>query len=151
MDFLEAAGILRTDEKTARKDTPKNYHDLLAQNRDAFEKSIEDEKDIETAKSITGNERSLLKLIKVISVFKGFTEDDEWYLEQLKNAIEEGSINKKSVSKIIKTTKGLSQPLKILHIIKEHVPEKYLQNLAKREGRQAGNKKEIVLSESFIS
>jgi hypothetical protein len=122
----------------------------LALNRDSFEKSIEDEKDIETGKSITGNERTLLKTIKVIGAFSGLTEDDEWYLAQLQKAIEEGSVSKKSVSKIVKETKGMNQPLKILHLIRSHVPEKYLENLAKREGRQTGNKKEIVLSESFI-
>jgi len=150
LDFLTAASLIKTDEKTPKTDLPRNYHDLLALNRDSFEKSIEDEKDIETGKSITGNERTLLKTIKVIGAFSGLTEDDEWYLAQLQKAIEEGSVSKKSVSKIVKETKGMNQPLKILHLIRSHVPEKYLENLAKREGRQTGNKKEIVLSESFI-
>ena len=149
-DFLQAAEVLKTDKKSAKKDIPNNYHDLLRKNKEAFENSIEDNEDNETAKSITGNERIFLKLIKTLNAFKGFTEDDELYLAQLINAIEEGSINKKSISKILKETRSLNQPLKIIHIIRGHIPEKYLKNLAKREGKQTDNKKEIVLSESFI-
>ena len=150
LDFFTAAELLRVDEKVAKEDIPKIYHTLLALNREAFEKSIEDEKDIEAAKSITGNERSLLKTLKAVDSFAAFTEDDERYLSQLKNAIEEGSVSKKSVSKIVRAIKGLNQPLKILHIIREYIPEKYIENLAKREGKQLSDKKEIVLSESFV-
>jgi len=150
LDFLTAAGLLKIDKKVLKSELPKNYHDLLSSNKISFEKSIEDESDTETGKSIRGNEKTLLKIVKAISVFSAFTEDDEWYLEQLKKAIEQGSISKKSISKIVKEIKGINQPLKIIHLIRSHVSEKYLENLTKRGGRRSSDKQEIVLSESFI-
>ena len=81
--------------------------------------------------------------------FSGLIEDDELYLEILKKAIEEGSVSKKSINTIVKIIKGINQPLRILHIIREHISERYLENLAKREGRQITSKKEVILSEAF--
>ena len=150
IDFLTAAKLLEATPSTPKENIPPYYHDLLALNKDAFEKSIESEKDIETAKSITGNERIFLRMIKALRTFPGLTEDDEWYLEMLRRAIEEGSINKKSIARIIKNTKGVKQPLKILHIIRENISEKYLENLAKREGGKTPAQREIILSEAFI-
>jgi len=150
IDFLEAADILKASPKTPKENIPDYYHDFLTHNKEAFEKSIEAEKDIENSKSITGNERIFLRLIKALESFSGLTEEDEWYLENLKKAVEEGSISKRLINKVVKSTKDVKHPLKIFHIIKENITERYLENLAKREGGQSSGKREIILSEVLL-
>ncbi len=150
LDFLSAASFLKADENTVKEKMPNNYYDLLNLNKKAFEESIEEEEDIEAVKSIAGNEEKLLKTIRAISSFPGLTEDDEQYLARLRRVIEKGSVNKKSVSKTIKSVNRVDHPLKKLQIIRGNLPEKYLENLEKRENKRLSGKKEIVLSESFL-
>ena len=83
----------------------------------------------------------------------GLTDDDEDYLRNVLNLIQEGSITKKTLQKINNTIKKEDiNPLKILAKIKIIIPENsefFKDTYASYSGIIEGPK-EVILSEMFV-
>lgn len=148
IDFLEAAKIMESDEKN--KITKFNltlYYNLLNKNKDEFKKSITEEISKKTARP----ENNVFRIVKALEKYPGLVEEDEEYLKKIKEALECGAIGKKSLLKIYSfANKNISKPLKIFSILKENIPENYLNNLLVKNKLQSKHPKEIILSELFI-
>ena len=85
--------------------------------------------------------------------FQGFTDDDEEYIGSVISELDAGGIPKKIskriYAKLEKTQELLVNPLKLLTLLKQELPEAFLQpsQVEQRQGR--GNVNEIILSEYF--
>jgi len=66
-------------------------------------------------------------MLKAISKCKHFTDKEDILINKLKTMWEEGNIPASITKRIIKQSKGLTEPVKILYIIKELVPDKYFE------------------------
>ena len=151
LTFLEAASIFECVPETNLHHVPQRYYDLLAQNKE-YLKLITSEDPLENISARRGvsNETQIIKILKssTIRAFKGFTEEDEEYLKQVRNALESGSIPKNTSKRIKAALKGNFAPLKILVVLKNHIEENDIYINDKKTEIKAV--KEIILSEYLI-
>lgn len=149
LTFLEAAKIFECLPSERRKNVTGAFYELLHQNKDFLEEltTIADI-DMSVSRGGASNEAQLIKTIKAVAKFDGFTEDDEAYMLQIRKALEAGSVPKNTAKKIKQSLKGKLQPLNVLRTLREHISENELYqeiNKPKRIDRQ-----EIILSELLI-
>ena len=150
IDFFGAVRLLKAKSTDPKESIPSNYHEMLQINKTAFEESIKSEADEEIERRGGGSEKTLVVKIKALLNSNKLTEDDEIYLHTLAECLDEGSVSKKLVNKVVNKTKGFNDPLKIYSVIKVTIEEKYLINLNKFEGQNKKVKREIILSEALV-
>lgn len=157
IDFIEAAKrmVAKPSEKSIK--TEEDFYSLLKMNLDAvYNPKLDDE--IESVKTTRGvnNSTRLLKILKAkeIREYKGYTEEDERYLNRIIEEFTLGGIPKKITQNIFKKIQEspeiIQNPLKLLKILQSNISEDFLSQdnfgLDTRE-----YKKEIILSEYFKS
>ena len=124
LTFLEAASLFECAPETKLHHIPQGYYELLKQNKEHLELiTSEDVQDAGGTRGGASNEAQIIKILKSSAVrkFKGFTEDDEEYLKQVRRALEAGSIPKNTSKRIKAALKGNFEPLKILSLLKNHI------------------------------
>ncbi|MGC9101166.1 MAG: helicase-related protein [Caldisericum sp.] len=154
LDFLTAAKILESslDEERAKLPLEK-YYELLDKNKTAFSYATTEE--IIEIRSKRGRDSSteLLKILKVTqNNSKQLTEEQEEYLKKLINRLEEGSLPKKTVQKVLKALNELKQdiqnPLKVIAVLQREISPTFLREhyaTAKNSALTEG-KREVILS-----
>ena len=148
--FLEAARLFECKPDTPRKKTPKSYFDLLDANKEFLEEVTGDGA-IEmhnVRQSGVSNEAQIIKTIKAVMKFKGFTDDDDEYLKLVRKALENGSIPRNTSKRIKQALKGNLQPLKVLSILKDHINDGELQAEMRRPIERSV--REVILSEYLV-
>jgi superfamily II DNA/RNA helicase len=94
LTFLEVADQLRCEETEPRQKIPTGYYELLQRNKDEFERLLSPAETEE--KGTTGgghsNEQYVLRRLKAkeIRIHQGFTDEDEAYIRQVIQALEDG-------------------------------------------------------------
>jgi hypothetical protein len=137
--FLQAMKYLEVDENAKKVKIPKKYFQHLELNKLGFEICLTEEKDVIIDKTTKkGNDAKVIKMLKAISKCKHFTDKEDILINKLRTMWEEGNIPASITKRIIKQSKGLTEPVKILYLIKELVPDKYFE--------ERKNKKKIDLS-----
>ncbi|MFW6172777.1 MAG: helicase-related protein [Elusimicrobiota bacterium] len=151
LDFLEAAKILKTTESEIKKKLDLElYYQFLDKNKVEFQKAVEEE-ELPFSKRSATTENRAVQIIKALENSLGLVEEDEEYLRRIKEALEEGAIAKKTLLKIIKLAKAhIKEPIKIFSVVRENIPEQYLDALLVKNKGRSHNPKEIILSEFFI-
>jgi len=131
MQYLEVA----PDEK--KIGVPKTYYDHLELNKLGFEIALTEEEEVVTEKTAKkGNDAGVIKILKAIARCKMFTDDQDALIKRMRNIWEEGNIPDTISKVILKTTKGMSDPIKIFYEIIGIVPEKYFEE---RKGKKKAN------------
>ncbi len=150
LDFFQTAEILKSNKDTKREKIGQKYYDYLDKNKDAFKSSlVEDIQEVKTKGGKSSDVR-LKILIKAISKMKGFTEDDEEYLNKVLILLEEGVIPKQTVKNIIKKIGKENNYLKIYGIIKKNIPETFFKTPSSELPGQTSGPREVILSEYLI-
>lgn len=148
LTFLEAASLFECKADTKLHNIPQHYYDLLTQNKEHLELiTSEDLQETGGTRGGASNEAQIIKMLKSSAVrnFKGFTEDDEEYIKQVRRSLEAGSIPKNTSKRIKAALKGNFEPLKILSVLKKHImPDDIYINDKKPKERAA---REVILSE----
>jgi superfamily II DNA/RNA helicase len=146
--FLEAMKYLKV-EKNGKKIKPlQDYFDHLEANKEQFELCFVEEDSLVTEKTMkSGNDAKVIKLLKAISKFKTFTDEQEKMIPRLIKLWEEGNIPASITKEIVKATKGMNDPIKIYYEIVHLVPDKYLdvERNVKKYNATAGET-EVILS-----
>lgn len=156
IDFIEAAKILtaKSSEKITKLD--KQFYKLLEKNTAMLSEVTDYE--IEEYSSKRGSRDNAARLSKIlrskeIRKYKGFTDEDEYYVGRVVDELDAGgipkNISKKIYTSIQKTPEIIANPMKLLAILKINLPNEFLSvtQLGKNTGGIA--KKEIILSEYF--
>jgi len=155
-DFLSAAKLLETQSETKRKQIPKDFYKLLDKNKEAFTLATIEEP-LET--KLKGGRASATQVLRIlrareISKFKGFTEDDESYIEQVTKELEEGGIPKQTSKTLLKELdkelKTSVNPLRILAVLKKNIPSEFLKEPIAQSSAQTFGPREVILSEYFV-
>ncbi len=148
LNFISAAKILysKKDEKKAK--LKPDYYDLLNSNKQQF-KSITAEK-ISDDSILKGGRDKTTKLLRIlnsqeIKAFKGFTEDDEEYLERVRKILSEG-INEQTLKTLVKALSTENNPLKILALIRANLPEEFFNEPAVQSAAKTAGPREVILS-----
>jgi len=157
LDFLAAAKLLEATAEEKRVSLKKNYYELLDRNKEAFAFATAEE--VVETKTRSGRDSAahVLKILKVkeISRYRGFTDDDELYIKRIITELEAGGLPKQTTKtlkqKLDEELKTGVQPLRILALLKLHIPHEFLSdNYAQTVAHTFGHR-EVVLSEYFVS
>lgn len=160
LTFFDAIDLLRCEPDTEKMHFQKDYYDLLAKNKLAFENATSE--DMEIAVTAVRGGRSnvdfITKLLKAneIKHFDSYTDEDEEYIQLATKAFQEGVIPQNTAKKIANAikkeiTKGcLHPPLKILGILKKNIPDALLMPEQAGKGSQYNAKCEVILSEYLL-
>ena len=156
LDFITAAKILQADKKTVRRKVPKDYYTFLTKNKQAFElASTEEAQDIQKRRGRDAASQ-LLYILKSREVkkFKGFTEDEEVYLEEVARILQEGSLPKSVAKRVLKRIHqelaSEFNPLKLLGILRRDIPNEFFKETLAETAAQTAGPREVILSEYLI-
>ncbi len=156
LDFLTSARILESlpEEKRAKLDL-EEYYKFLGNNKRAFLNATTQEP-VEISK--TGGKSSYERLLKILKATvsnpKQLTEDQEFYLKNLINRLEEGVIPKKTVQKTLKELDELKEeiknPLKVISICQKVISPTFLRgHFAEAYGFKEEKKRGYIIAISF--
>lgn len=154
LDFLTAAKLFEATEKTKLHKLPKDFYNFLNNNKakidaDLSEDVIEQET---TGKGGRDNAIRILKILKSKEIrrYDGFTDLDDDYLEKVRKLLEEGGMPKKTAKTIFNELKGVTNPMKILAIIKRNLPNQLLNATQTAKDISMSSPKEVILSEYLV-
>jgi len=158
LTFLDAVDLLRVEDegednnKKLRISIPRQFYDLLQQNKEAFAAVVSAAKDdLKPAKGGRSNEAIVIKLLKQLDRTQRLTDDDEAYLKAVLNAFENGIIPSKT-SKSIKDTVEKEKTLdavRILSLLRTIVPDNIL--YVQPDTKQANQPNEVILSAYLLA
>lgn len=150
LDFMSAATILRpADLKETRQAIPREFYDLLDQNKAAFVKATTaDAEQAEASHRGSPNDAYMLKRLKAKEVLRcqQFTEDDEEFVGKVIRLLVDGALPKPTTKKIAAALKKEIQPLKVLAILRRHVAQELFQTSTAAHIGQSNAPREVILS-----
>jgi CRISPR/Cas system-associated endoribonuclease Cas2 len=152
LTFLEAIKLLECDEKTKKQKFPlNNYYDLLRKNKEQFEKIFEEEA-IPLQRLGRGHTQELIKTLQYMLRNEKWDDEDEEYLNRIKDAVFSGRIPPQIIREANKEIKKFLEEKnfqKIFEILKTKIPKIYLEKHLS-EYQEFTSKREVILSEYFI-
>lgn len=156
LDFLQSVQMLKSHPEEKQIKLDKSFYILLEKNAEMLEKSIHsEEEEFSEKRGSRDNSARLSKILKSreIKRFQGFTEDDDRYIDQVIENLDNGSIPKDLTKKIhaeISThPEIIINPLKVLYLLKTMLPEDFLISQNSNKKRDHNAPQEIILSEYF--
>jgi len=150
VDFFRAAEILKAEKDTPKEKLPKDFYEFLDANKKEFELATADEVRRLTHPGSRSYESKLLQIINAIKDYKGFTEDDEEYLNKLLKIVEEGALPKQTAKKLVNASTGIKDPLKILSIFRSGIPQEFFKEHISESAAETSGPREVILSEYLI-
>lgn len=156
IDFLSAANILRpADPQESRQTIPREFYDLLDNNKAAFVTATTAESD-QAAATHRGspNDAYILKRLKdkAIRRCQQFTEDDEEFVGKVIRLVEDGSLPKATAKKVAAALKKLENlmPLKVLAVLRRNITPELFQITPVAHASQALAPREVILSSYLV-
>ena len=153
LDFLSAAKCLEVEENTPRQSLGADYYELLDKNKKAFAMATAEELPETKMKGGRDSATFVLKILKSnqIKHYKGYTEDDELYIKEVLNLIEEGGLPKQTAKTLVKELGKETNPLKILAKLKTNIAPEFFKETAAESAAQTSGPREVILSEYLVS
>ena len=158
LPFLDAVDLLRvedrgeTENQKTRIAIPKQFYDLLQQNKETFAAAVSTvDDDLKPAKGGRSNETIVIKLLKQLDRAERLTDDDEAYLKVVLNAFESGIIpakTSKSIKDRIESQKTLDA-VHVLNILRSVLPDNIL--YAQPDTKQTHQPNEVILSAYLLA
>ena len=145
--FLQAIKYLESQASEKIMKVPKDYFNHLELNKLQFEIALTEEEEIVVGKaSKSTNDSKVIKILKAIRRNKTFTDEEEELLKRMINTWEDGNIPSSISKEVLKEIKGMTDPLRIFYIIKDLLPEKYLEKRNGKKRSSLSGDTEIILS-----
>jgi superfamily II DNA or RNA helicase/HKD family nuclease len=151
IDFLTAVKIFECLEDEKKKTVPlERYYDLLYKNKEAFLKAASEEMPFSKK---TGGRSSYKELFKILKATQQngvqLSEEQKEYLERVINSLEEGTIPKKTIQKVItalnKLQDEIQNPLKVIGVLQREISTTFLKShYTKSQNKE--EKGEVILS-----
>lgn len=156
LDFISAANILKpADAEEPRQSIPRDFYDLLDKNKAAFVTATT--ADAEAAESTyrgSPNDSYIMKRLKDKAVRRcpQFTEDDEEFVGNVIQLIEEGALPKPTSKKVAAALKKPDNllPLKVLAVLRRDIRWEYFQASPAAHASQALAPREVILSSYLV-
>jgi superfamily II DNA/RNA helicase len=156
--FLDAVDLLQAKDKgpeankRERIPIPKQFYDLLHQNKEAFADAVNAAADdLKPAKGGRSNEALVTKLLKQLERSERLTDDDEAYLKAVLNAFETGIIparTSKSIKETIEKERTLDA-VRVLSILRTTIPDNIL--YVQLDTGQSKQPEEVILSAYLLA
>ena len=149
IDFLTAAKIFECSQNEPRALLPlERYYNLLDINKTRFYNSVIEEA---IPQSGGGSAKQLVKMIKAtLNNSAQLTEDQEEYLKDLMNIIENGDLPGKTAKKAIKELEKLGvdihNPIKVVGVLQREISDEFFKPHYSDSTALTQGKREVVLS-----
>ena len=155
LDFIAAAKQLEADKTEKREKITKDLYDLLEKNKQAFYQATLEETPEIKGKGGRDTVTNVLRILKTNEIrrYKGYTDDDEFYIKKVIKELEEGGLPRQTSKTLLKELqkelkKGIN-PLRILAVLKMNIPAEFLQESAFQSAAQLFGPREVILSEYY--
>ncbi len=144
--FFDAVSLLECSPETKRTPIPsKEYFHMLDTNRSRFELDTTQGEEDKTGGGGASNVNYIQRRLKEPSFrrYKGFTDADEDFINDVKRLIQQGLIAKKTAQKIKKEFERESDPIQLLYILKNNIRSVAIQDTA---GNKSSITREVILN-----
>ncbi|WP_373599821.1 helicase-related protein [Paraclostridium bifermentans] len=145
--FVDAMNLMESDKEEKHHNISNKYYRKLEANKKELIRVLQEESmDISPVrKEGKSHDKTMMKTLKALNSYSKFTEYETDKIHKLMYLFEDGSIPMKIGKEIVKTIKGLVDPIEILNTIWDLVPDSYIKNSNTEENSKEYNA-EVVLS-----
>lgn len=154
VDFLITAKIFEAEPETERKALQGNFYELLEKNKNEMEINLQESENIqeEVKAGSKDNAHKIMKILKSKEVkrYKGFTEENDMFIKQVIDALEEGVFAKNLTKRVYAELEAETDPLNILNVLKKNISPDYFKVEKSVKNMTTANPKEVILSEYLI-
>ena len=154
LDFLAAVKYLRpADTNEIRQQISQQFYPLLGRNREAFLTATTAENEATApSSSARSNELYILRRLKApeIKHCKTFTDDDEAFVIQVMQLLEDGALPKPTTKKVATSMKSEAEPLKVLGILRREIPKVFFIATRAELSRHGRSPREVILSSYIV-
>ncbi len=150
IDFFEAVQLLRSDPKQIGESVDFKFYDLLERNRQAFVQATTEDIIASSGGPSRDNATRVLKRLKAIQKYAGYTDEDDEFMRRVKRLLEDGSLPKPTTKKLVSSLNEESSPLKILAILRRDIPLQFFQETRVDSGHSISSKREVILSAYLV-
>jgi len=153
LDFFNAIKFMESKKEVIRYKEMPNYYELLRKNKEYFDFITSQEPDEFSVKRGGNTTQKILKRLKTKNIkdFKGFTEDQDSYLKLVIQRLEEGAFPKQTVKNLWTKIQYEANPLKIISLLKIHLPENLLKSIYVQNTSDNNEIKAVILSQFLKS
>lgn len=147
MTFLDAMKLMESDKEEKHHRISNHYYENLQRNKDELIRTLQEESmDISPIrKEGKSHDKTIMKTLKALNSYPKFTEHEIVKIHKLMDLFEVGSIPGAIGKEIVKTIKGIGDPIEIFNTIWDLVPDSYINNSEVKEQKIDYNT-EVVLS-----
>jgi superfamily II DNA/RNA helicase len=154
LDFFAAAQILKPNNASeARQTIPQEFYALLESNKGAFTAATSPSNEDATSQHKgSTNDAYILKRLKAKEVrfYHGFTGDDEDYIQQVIQRLNDGALPRPTTKKVAEALKKELEPLKVLGILRRDIPSQLFQPTRAQRTFHALSPREVILSSYLL-
>lgn len=145
--FLQAIKYLEVQAGEKKIKIPKTYFDHLELNKLQFEIALTEGEEILIGRGPESrNDSKIIKTLKAIRRNRTFTNEEENLIRQMIGTWEEGNVPSSISKEILKEIKEEVDPVRVFYIIKEFLPEKYLEKRQSKKSSTSSGITEVILS-----
>lgn len=147
MTFLDAMKLMESDINEKHHNISSSYYDNLQRNKDELIRVLQEESmDISPVrKEGKSHDKTIMTYLKFLNKYPKFTDSEVVKIHKLMDLFEDGVIPYEIGKEIVKTIKGINDPIEIFNTIWDLVPDTYIKNSKDKEELKDYNT-EIVLS-----
>jgi superfamily II DNA/RNA helicase len=128
LDFLAAVDLLSCPPTAQRIAIPPLYYDLLAANKQTFaEATSPANDDLRGRRGGRSNSRQVIEHLKTFRREQKYTETDQAYVRRVLEELQQGNVPSNRVKRLLEALQGVMDPLKVLAILHQEIPEKTMQ------------------------
>jgi len=152
IDFMSAAALLEsTPQDEALKLPAEMYYHLLNRNKKAFASAASEEMTEPPTNRGDSSTGEILRILKAtLSNSQKLTDEQELYLKNVIEKLEEGGFPKKTITKTLKALKALQDDivdsLQVLTVLESQISNRLLQSHYAEHSPTLSGKREIILS-----
>ena len=154
LDFLTSVKILKpADPQEKRETIPTDFYPLLEANTRAFADATSPEVDDAIPKYRGGsNDAYILKRLKAKEIrgYHGYTEDDELFIAQVIQHLNDGALPRPTTKKVAEALKMEANPLRVLGILRRDIPTAFFQATRAQLNPYASSPREVILSSYLV-
>jgi hypothetical protein len=151
LDLFATAEALECAPDEKKEKIPEAYYDLLDKNKDAFiTATTEEAMVVQTRKGRDSSVNVLRILSAVFKSTKQLTEEQEAFLQNVKDQLKVGGLPKQTVKTTLKVLNAhnldWTSPLKVLGLLRTTIPDRLLGSHYVEENPRSAGKREVILS-----
>lgn len=151
LDFITAAKALESSPQEPREKLHHTFYNLLDKNKEAFSMATTEEYTISKTRGGRDSAANITKILKItLKNSQKLTEDQELYLKEVLQQLEEGGIPKQTSKQTMKALTDLrddiKNPFKVLAVLQKNISDRLLGSHYAEQKANTSAKREVILS-----